>query len=259
VKLFFASLAFGVATFGVGYFISNATNRELRNTKREEEILKEVSKDNPTVKNAWAILRSEREELLNQLVESDAKAKKVISEIRNEREELLSQLLDKSDRWTLTYFDGRGRAEQLRLLFAEIGVHYTDTRINRDDWPSLKPNTPMGCLPVLEHNGKSIGESIAQVVYLAKVHDRWPRKPDQEAVALMVLSATEDIKKDATALYFASDSDKPAKTEKLHLTLSTKLPYFERLLDHGFFTSGRITAADIVFWDAFGSNCDAFS
>jgi len=254
-----AGISIGVAAFSLGYLLSNASsNVQFRNTKREEEILREAD---PSVKKAWAILRSEREELLNQLLESDAKAKKVISEsdakakrviseIRNEREELLSQLLDKSDRWTLTYFEGRGRAEQLRLLFAEIGVPFTDTRIKRDEWLSLKPNTPMGCLPVLEHNGKSIGESIAQVVYLAKEHDRWPRKPDQEAVALMVISATEDIKKDATAVMFASESDKPAKTEKLHQTLSAKLPFFERLLDHGFFTSGRITAADIVFWDA---------
>jgi len=243
----FAGIAIGAA-FTIGYLISNASNVQHRHTKREEEILREVS--DPSVKKAWAILRSEREELLTQLQDSDDKAKKVISEIRNEREELLLQLLDKSDRWTLTYFDARGRAEQIRLLFAEIGVPFTDTRISRDDWQSLKPNTPMGCLPVLEHNGKSIGESTAQVIYLAKVHDRWPRKPEQEAVALMVISATDDIKKDAGAIRMASESDKPAKIEKLHQTLSAKLPFFERLLDHGFFTSGRITAADIVFWDA---------
>jgi len=237
----------GAVAFGIGYLVRKFTSQEYINTKREEQLLNEIN--DPSVKKAWAILRSEREELLNQLVESDVKAKKVISEIRNEREELLSQLQDKQDRWTLTYFDSRGRGEPIRLLFAEGGVNFTDKRIAGEEWPALKPHTPMGCLPVLEHNGKSIGESLAQVVYLAKLTDRWPRKPDAEAVALMVISGTEDIKREFVPAIFASEEEKPAKIEKLLKYLEEKLPYFEKLLENGFFTSGRLTAADIVFWD----------
>jgi len=128
-------------------------------------------------------------------------------------------------------------------------VAYTDKRIKKEDWPTLKPNTLMGCLPVLEHNGKTFGESLALVVYVAKVTDRWPRKPETEAVALMVISASEDIRKEFVLAFLASELEKPAKIEKLLQYLSTKLPYFEKLLEHGFFTSGRLTAADIVFWD----------
>jgi len=160
--------------------------------------------------------------------------------------------LDKSDRLTLTYFDARGRAEQIRLLLAECGNNqYTDTRIKSDKWSELKPNTPMGCLPVLEHNGKLIGESMAQMVYLAKYYDRWPNKIEGEAQALMIMGAAEDLRKDLGAAIFAIDVEKSTKTEKLFEQLRSKLPYLEKQLERdGYFTSGRITAADIAVWDA---------
>jgi len=245
-----------VVSVGVAYLLGKSQH-ELPNTKREEDLLKEVN--DPSIKKAWAILRAEREELLNQLLESDTKAKKVISEIRSEREELLSQLLDKSDRWTLTYFDSKGRAEQLRLLFAECGIPYTDTRVNREQWEKLKPNTPLGALPVLEHNGKAIGESLAQVIYLSKTYDRWPKTVDAEATALTVISATSDLRSLSLQAQFAPDLEKPALIEKLHQTLLAKLPFFEKLLEHGFFTSGRLTAADLVFLGCIGSNSSSYS
>ena len=43
-------------------------------------------------------------------------------------------------KYTLTYFDGRGRAEITRMIFAQGGVDYVDNRIQREDWPKLKPS-----------------------------------------------------------------------------------------------------------------------
>lgn len=42
--------------------------------------------------------------------------------------------------YKLTYFNGRGRAEMSRLIFAQAGVPYEDVRIERDAWPKLKPS-----------------------------------------------------------------------------------------------------------------------
>lgn len=39
--------------------------------------------------------------------------------------------------YTLHYFNGRGRAEISRLIFAAAGVEYTDHRI--EEWSKAKP------------------------------------------------------------------------------------------------------------------------
>ncbi|KAI8482143.1 hypothetical protein Bbelb_401330 [Branchiostoma belcheri] len=43
--------------------------------------------------------------------------------------------------YKLTYFNGRGRAETIRLLFAAGGIKYEDVRIEGAQWPALKPST----------------------------------------------------------------------------------------------------------------------
>lgn len=40
--------------------------------------------------------------------------------------------------YKLTYFNGRGLAEIIRLIFAQAGVDYEDIRIEKDEWPALK-------------------------------------------------------------------------------------------------------------------------
>ena len=39
----------------------------------------------------------------------------------------------------LTYFDGRGRCEHIRLILAYGGIKYEDVRVQFPDWPALKP------------------------------------------------------------------------------------------------------------------------
>ena len=40
----------------------------------------------------------------------------------------------------LYYFNSRGRAELSRLILAQGGADYEDKRIEREDWPKLKPS-----------------------------------------------------------------------------------------------------------------------
>lgn len=52
--------------------------------------------------------------------------------------------------YKLTYFDIRGRAEFIRVMFAAAGQKYEDYRVLSADWPRLKPATPFGQVPILE-------------------------------------------------------------------------------------------------------------
>ena len=38
----------------------------------------------------------------------------------------------------LIYFNGRGKAEGVRLLLAAAGMEYENVRIKREEWPPMK-------------------------------------------------------------------------------------------------------------------------
>jgi glutathione S-transferase len=52
--------------------------------------------------------------------------------------------------YKLYYFNARGRAEPLRLIFAFAGHSFDDVRFERDHWPQYKNHSPTGQAPFLE-------------------------------------------------------------------------------------------------------------
>ena len=73
-------------------------------------------------------------------------------------------------KYTLTYFDGRGRAELARMVFALTGVEYEDRRVKSVDWPALnvllKPSKKLTNL----HRSWAVGGSVTRVVFFVVVN-----------------------------------------------------------------------------------------
>ena len=81
-------------------------------------------------------------------------------------------------KYKLIYFDIKGKAEPIRWMFAYANVPFEDQRIKelpyyvsadpKPEWEALKARTPFGTVPVLEVNGKLLGETQTIARYLAK-------------------------------------------------------------------------------------------
>ena len=69
----------------------------------------------------------------------------------------------------LIYFGVPGRAEAIRILMQIAGVEMDDTRFGPDDWPGIKPTTPLGVVPVMKLEGKSYVQSVSLTRYAAKL------------------------------------------------------------------------------------------
>lgn len=73
-----------------------------------------------------------------------------------------------SARYRMTYFNGCGRAETIRMIFAAAGVPFEDVRVPMEDWAAMKPSVPMYGLPLLEFDGLTMCQSLAIARYLSK-------------------------------------------------------------------------------------------
>lgn len=94
----------------------------------------------------------------------------------------------------LWYFDVAGRADSTRLAFHIGGVSFEDKRVSLDEWPKLKDETPLGELPMIEIDGKRVGQSGACFIYAGKLSGLYPTDcPFTLAKIHEILGAVEDI------------------------------------------------------------------
>nr|AAB01057.1 S-crystallin [Doryteuthis opalescens] len=78
--------------------------------------------------------------------------------------------------YTLYYFNGRGRAEILRMMFAAAAVKYMDKRFEFNEWDKYRKDMPCMCVPVLEMDGgMRMPETMAIARYLAREYGFYPK------------------------------------------------------------------------------------
>ncbi|XP_046392078.1 glutathione S-transferase-like [Ischnura elegans] len=153
--------------------------------------------------------------------------------------------------YKLTYFNGRGLAEPIRLLFAYARVDYKDVRIEKEQWMSVKPTTPFGKVPVLEVNGKKVGQSVAICRYLAR---KWNLVGNSDWDALqcdMLVDALGDLKQQVAQ--YRMEQDPIKKEEKKQELIKNTIPYYLQKFEHvlkendGYLVNGQLTWADFQY------------
>ncbi|XP_022086256.1 S-crystallin SL11-like [Acanthaster planci] len=159
--------------------------------------------------------------------------------------------------YKLYYFDGRGRGEATRMLFAVGGCDFEDVRVSPEEWSDMKPKTPLGQIPVLEVDGKQLPQSGAIERYLAGEFgllgsNSWEAAQiDAVYHTVIELMGTllqiefyekdEEKKKAGLAKYYNGEA--PRRMAGL-----TKLFEMYGGGDAGFFVGDKISLADINFF-----------
>lgn len=157
------------------------------------------------------------------------------------------------------YFPGRGRAEATRLALAYYGVDFEDVRLPPGElFGKYKSVAPYGQFPVLEVDGKFLGQSGSQLRYVAKNFGGGKLVPVDAfdvAVAGSLIDQAADV---STAVYAVvyGPGDEAAKAAGRAELVGTKLPKLlggvvALLGDKPFFFGAEPSVGDIAVFAMF--------
>jgi glutathione S-transferase len=153
--------------------------------------------------------------------------------------------------YKLQYFRGRGRAQAIRYLTLDNGLELQEEVVDFSNWPALKPQTPLGQLPVFTDGDLHLGQSNAILRYLARKHGLYGKNDKEAALIDMINDQQEDIRATYLRLiYLEYDTGKDAYIKNL----PNHLAIFEKFLGahsggSGFFVGDKISFADYTIFD----------
>ena len=108
----------------------------------------------------------------------------------------------------LNYFDIYGRAEAIRLALTYKKVEFEDNRIDGAKWAELKPQAEFGQVPLFEHDGKKLVQSIAILRYIGRLYDMYPNEVDVAYQIDSGLDAVEDYLRSYLKFHFEKEEER---------------------------------------------------
>jgi glutathione S-transferase len=172
----------------------------------------------------------------------------------------------------LIYFNGKGRAEIIRLIFAVVGVEYEDHRFapnadndtnpsrSNDEFVELKKSgiSITGQVPYLEIDGLKLVQSMAIARFLAGRYGLFGNGTEAHRVQIdMIIDTVQDCINKYVEMRIEKDEERKATlTKDFWETMCVKYgEILEKFLDHneiksGYFVGDRLSLADLVVFDA---------
>lgn len=117
--------------------------------------------------------------------------------------------------YKLIYFNGRGRAEHVRFIFAQAGVSYEDVRVTGEEFGKMKSSLPTGMLPVLEVDGTRLTGSGPIARFLAEEFDLAGSSNVERAKIAGIIDVVDDLFVKMVAAIFGKDELKEAAWKAL--------------------------------------------
>jgi glutathione S-transferase len=156
--------------------------------------------------------------------------------------------------YKLYYFNGRGRAEVCRLIFAAAGQKYEDIRYEHDAWPTHKTEMPLGQMPALEFDGVKIPQSLSIARFLAKQFQLAGKDNFEQAKVDAVVDTIIDASMKLMPL--SMEQDEVKKQELIKKCMGEEMPkhlqnieVLGKLYGNGgsFLVGNQLTWADLLF------------
>ncbi|XP_050509813.1 glutathione S-transferase-like isoform X3 [Diabrotica virgifera virgifera] len=156
--------------------------------------------------------------------------------------------------YKLTYFDFPGKGEAIRMILSYGEIPFEDKRIQMGDWPKIKPTTPLGQVPVLHINDKSITQTGPICRYLANIVGLAGNNNEENLEIDVAAEMIGDVLKTAYEYRFETDETRKEKVKERLLEL---MPIIFTVLEEnairnqGYIALDRVTFADIIFLCAY--------
>jgi len=156
----------------------------------------------------------------------------------------------------LTYFDGPGRAEPVRVALFHGGVPFEDRRLKFPEFAALRAQgeLPLGSLPVLDVDGRPLVQTGAMLRYAARLGGGALYPEDARAafaVDSVIDTFNDTVAHALTPSLFERDMEKKLEMRRALVAgpLTLALRYVEGLCAEGpgpFLTGAQLTIADIL-------------
>jgi len=166
--------------------------------------------------------------------------------------------------YKLTYFNGRGRGEIIRLILTQADVPFEDNRLSYEEFAKVKSTLPFLQVPIFEIDGKiTLCQSLSIGRHLARKYNLAGETELEQVQADMIVDCIQDSL-NPIPVFFRFEQDPVKKAELKKKYIEEQLPLFltklEQLLiannsGDSFFVGNNLTWADLYLERAF----DAFT
>jgi len=153
--------------------------------------------------------------------------------------------------YKLKYFKVRGRAQALQYLCVANGIELDIEWVSDEDWPTVKPTTVFGQLPVFFDGDFEIAQSNAILRHVARKHGLYGKDEKEATTIDMINDTQEDFRLSYLQLIYREyDTEK----ENYIKSLPEKLTLLEKALERnnggsGFFVGSKASFVDYTIFD----------